>query len=948
MPDANSYAINLELSLDDKITSKLNRVKDSILNLDKDTVKSASKLNKTLYTINELQRLGADNVQALRTQYAKVAGITEDQLQQLLDLAKAQDDVNKLKKIEGNLLREANKEYDEMIQDGLEKIRVNTEIWKGRSEAVLGVLNSMGGSLSGLVGLGQEWSKTISTTSNILKLIDRFFLAGIKKRTSMSKKLYDIDIDGTKRTYQWKTKVEKQFIQSVLRSRKKQAKDIHKISMKELGVGGGAGGKGPGGPNTGALAEAAGAGGGGGTMAFLASSGPYIAAAMAVVAVAIGSVVGAVMLLNKSLQLAAEQFENFHTINYLASGGAQVLSESMFTLGMMGINTTEELQKAANAIASLGYSAITASGEMNRSFMAMTNLIANYTRITGLAEDQVASFISMQRGLGSSFTGPGGTLASLYRLTAAMKKYGITTSEVSSILKSSKDATYKLAITFNMGSKAASVATAAYSRAAAAAKQLGLDVEDSANMLNNLKDNMLDFIVVTGGRSLKDPISGLAAIAENIDNIEKSLPEDPLVRDILLKNVYKISEKDFKIAQKINKNFQEWQEDQLKAAIAEKKSKDEINRIQKLGVYDFLTAMEDVEDAASNIEKMAKESNNNIERQWKLLKSMVLSILGRVGSDLMPMFVNVGKILITSLSGILEFVSGESLSGVEGIFDVLSDAADSSSSFAKAIDASAKASMQQLALDNSVLKLKEKYESEQRTIDDKFISSMKASIDNKDALLQLEQSKGSRLSAKLYGTLMKEIETRQKSIAESGDLDFELYAHGQQMGDALADAAKGLQIRERKDKSMLERMIDTLFDVAIAIGMLVDRLGGGADLVQKATRAQLEFRGWLTDREITRIEAAKAREAKLKEKEAQALAKEVAAPMPLRDKNDKMAEEASNLAKAERKSKEAIVISNDPFVQDILSKQLRLTQDQLDATNKLNKSGLPLMDLNVW
>lgn len=947
MPDANSYAINLELSLDDKITSKLNRVKDSILNLDKDAVKSASKLNKTLYTINELQRLGADNVQALRTQYAKVAGITEDQLQQLLDLAKAQDDVNKLKKIEGNLLREANKEYDEMIQDGLEKIRVNTEIWKGRSEAVLGVLNSMGGSLSGLVGLGQEWSKTISTTSNILKLIDRFFLAGIKKRTSMSKKLYDIDIDGTKRTYQWKTKVEKQFIQSVLRSRKKQAKDIHKISMKELGAGGGAGGKGPGGPNAGALAEAAGAGGGGG-MAFLASSGPYIAAAMAVVAVAIGSVVGAVMLLNKSLQLAAEQFENFHTINYLASGGAQVLSESMFTLGMMGINTTEELQKAANAIASLGYSAITASGEMNKSFMAMTNLVANYTRITGLAENEVASFISMQRGLGATFAGPGGTLASLYRLTSAMKKYGITAGEASSILKSAKDATYKLAITFNMGAKAASAATAAYSRAAAAAKQLGLDVEDSANMLNNLKDNMLDFIVVTGGKSLEGPISGLAAIAENIDNIEKSLPEDPLVRDILLKNVYKINEKDLKIAQKINKNFQEWQEDQLEAAIAEKKSKDEINRIQKLGVRDFLTAMEDVEDAASNIEKMAKESNNNIDRQWKLLKSMVLSVLGRVGSDLMPMFVNVGKILITSLSGLLEFVSGESLTGVEGIFDVLSNAADSSSSFARAIDASAKASMQQLALDNSVLKLKEKYESEQRAIDDKFINSMKASIDNKDTLLQLEQSKGSRLSAELYGTLMKEIEARQKNIAESGDLDFEIYARGQQMGDALADAAKGLQIRERKDKSMLERMIDTLFDVAIAIGMLVDRLGGGADLVQKATRAQLEFRGWLTDREITRIEAAKAREAKLKEKEAQALAKEVAAPMPLRDKNDKMAEEASNLAKAERKSKEAIVISNDPFVQDILSKQLRLTQDQLDATNKLNKSGLPLMDLNVW
>lgn len=950
MPDANSYAINLELSLDDKITSKLNRVKDSILNLDKDAVKSASKLNKTLYTINELQRLGADNVQALRTQYAKVAGITEDQLQQLLDLAKAQDDVNKLKKIEGNLLREANKEYDEMIQDGLEKIRVNTEIWKGRSEAVLGVLNSMGGSLSGLIGLGQEWSKTISTTSNILKLIDRFFLAGIKKRTSMSKKLYDIDMDGTKRTYQWKTKVEKQFIQSVLKSRKKQAKDIHKISMKELGVGGGAGGKGPGGPSAGALAEAAGAGGGGAgsVMAFLASSGPYIAAAMVTVGVALGAVVGSLVLLNKSLQLASEQFESFHTINYLASGGAQVLADSIFTLGLAGVNTTEELQKAANAIASLGYTAITASGQVSKNFMAMTNLVANYTRATGIAEDQIAQFINIQRGLGNTFTGPGGSLSGLYNVTLAMKKYGLTTVEASTLIKSATDITYRLSIIFNEGAKAATSATAAYLKVGAAAKQLGLDVAEAASLINKLSDNMLDFIVATSGRSLQGPIDGLAAIVENINNIEGALPEDPLVRDILLKNVYKINEKDLAIAKKLSQNFDDWREDLLKGA----ESQEEIARIQKLGTKDFLTAMKETENAASEIEKMARESNNNINRQWDLLKSMALSILGKVGTMLMPYFVDIGKVILNTFASVYEWFTGAPIEGIDNFSQAIDTMSGKLTDYAKTIDKSAEASYKQVLLDESALKLREKFEAENKTIDDKFIATMKRSIDNKELLAKLEGDKGSRLSASLYDVLTQELKVRQESIEQSSDLDFEKWQQMQQTTDAFAEAASGLKVGEKRREGFLDEikriveLLETIGNILVEAFKLGDKFASalspayalGKYGLNKAMGREEEANEGLID-SITGFLSPLGPLGGL-------IGKPIAEK--LREPSDRRAEEASMLAKKERESKSEVIVTENGEVVGVMSKTNSIAQAQLEVLKRMVTPGFPFMDLRVW
>lgn len=945
MPDANSYAINLELSLDDKITSKLGRVKDSLSSVDKESKKFLKDLNKELYTIHEIRRTGIKHFEDHIAKYAK-SDIHKNELQSLIEKAKLQEVSEKSVKSETNDEVERGK----TIESYLKKEQELRDIKKEQYKALGGIVGAIGGKLISIVGLSVEWSKAAGTTTKAYGLLDELFLSGIKKKNDAQKKWIYKDKDGNIKEYAYKTRKEKYFIKKVLEGRHRLVKDLEKIGKK-----GNVTGKVSGPPIAGGGGKAGGGGGGelsggGGFGAAGAIGRGAATAGIAAFAIGLGAVIGAIALLSKSLMLAGTQFEHFHTINFNASGGAQVLSESVFRLGMVGTNTTEEIQKAASAISSLGYVAITASGDINKNFLSMTNLVANYTRATGIAEEQVASFMSMQRGLGTTFTGPRGTLSGLYRITTAMKKYGLTTQEASSILKSAQDITYKLAVTFNKGGQAANMAVSAYSRVGAAAKQLGLDVAESANLMNSMADNMLNFIVVTGGASLKGPIEGMAAIIEKIDDIKGALPEDPLVRDILLKNVYKISEKDLKMAEKLKQNFASWKQDLL----AGEKSATKRQEYELLGAKEFLLSMEKSTEAASDIERMAKQSNNNIERQWSLLKSMVLSILGKVATDLMPTFVNIGKLLIGAVSSLAEFVTGVGLDGMEGFFDVLENAGDSASEFAKAIDKSAQASYDQLALDESFEKLQQTYESKEQIIDEAFIDSMKASIQNKETLEKLELAKDKKLGDVLYGTLVEEIRQRQASIEASGDLDFEKWQDGQQNDNAFADAAKGLQVRESKGATQMEAMIKAFYEVGRAIVSGIYQLVWHFDedaagtllpavtsLAQSAKAFDKKVEKRIED-QAARIEAQAAKaKAKAETKEAEAQ----------RERNDKLSEKASNTAVKDKEAKSEVVVMGNEDIIKMMAANYKLSEEQTEYLRKISAADakLPVFARNpMW
>lgn len=757
--------IELEIGFRDSISKRLDTVKASVETLSEklkdaskidsakpiemmdrkmvNSIKSAYRMEKALdATHRMLKDFGVEGLQESLKDLQQLNKMSDEDIKAFQNLAerkiKHQEEI-KLKKEEEQEIEES---IHKELSRRLSEVREEQEIVNSKFSTFKDLAGSSAAKIADMVGFGNEFSTTFGKMKSAFGIMNKLFLEPAKKRMEREKLFhYTVMKDGKlqHKFATYRNKAELKTIESVVKSRTKASKlGLKQAAQVAAGGGGGGGG----------AAVAAGAAGEAGGMASAAGMLPAlmtpVGAAVAAVAVAIGAVVAAALVMKKALTEASTVMEEFHTVNVNAVGGAMAATEAIADLAGKHSFLVEEVKKSTKALIEQGFIVLDENGKMSSMFERLSVKVASYARATGLAEEEVAKFLKTQRGVGTK------TLADsekpLLKLANAMQRYGFSTAEAGEILKATQGLMWKFNVVLGHGAKSADVLTSMMIKGGKAAKALGMDISVVTNLLNEMSNDFTKFIVVTGAKSLEGPEAAMAALIDNIGNVENAMKgTTAFERDIILKNVYGLDEQQLKWAVRMKEDTIAWKKELEKTAIENGASQEEILKIQKMGAREYLQSVDSSEKLITNIEQAAKESNNNTDRIMNLLSDKVKAILIKLGVKLMPIFIKIGKVMLDVFEKVYEFLFGE------GDADIFADArasiTDASMDVAKSMEDYAKESLEAAQLKE----LSNKYDKEEQALKKaraagtinqaKYEESLKALADKREALKQVSAKK---------------------------------------------------------------------------------------------------------------------------------------------------------------------------------------------------------------
>jgi len=290
--------------------------------------------------------------------------------------------------------------------------------------------------------------------------------------------------------------------------------------------------------------------------------------------------------------------EKYRFANIQAAGGVSVLHKQM--VGLMGSlgATREQAEAIVFAMANAGFRATKSSED----FKEISETMWGLERITGISVVTSARFAKSLTGIGLSATQSSKLMKGFADM---MFRSNLTADESSEIMSNVRSQMFKLSGQF--GTDSVQKYTKALGDLAGAAKMIGVDVSKATELMTNLNNSPMDFIVALGSdalyKSAGENIETLIMKSKDIRKQISTLP--PGMQEQFLKQVYHMDMAQLKMLE---------------------------------GVQEF----RDTYPAVAGLwEKLSKQANQSFDAMYKILYSKIMAPIERISGELMRLKVNI-------------------------------------------------------------------------------------------------------------------------------------------------------------------------------------------------------------------------------------------------------------------------------------------------------------------